>query len=127
LDIPKNLSDFFQHTLHVLYAVVIGISFEISSNTTIPIEKISTHFVNAGILILGYFIVITSWIGYYLSIKKNPHKGNLGYIRSTLDILIIYLFFYMVNLARDENQKYQGDVFLYLLPLHTSFILFGIL
>jgi hypothetical protein len=80
LDAPKNLPDFFQHALHALYAVVIGISFEISSNTTIPIEKISTHFVNAWILILGYFIVIASWIGYYISIKNSPHKGKLGYI-----------------------------------------------
>jgi hypothetical protein len=59
LNVPINLSDFFQHTLHVLYAVVIGIIFEISSNTDIPTKRMSTHFVNAEILILGYFFVIT--------------------------------------------------------------------
>lgn len=115
---PKQLPDFFQYAIHILFAVVIGISFEISSQIIIPIEEIQQNLVNAGILILGYFIIITSWIGYYLSIKKNPHKNNkLGYIRFSLDIFTIYLFYYIINLAKIENQKYQDDVFLYLLPL----------
>ncbi|WP_148686736.1 hypothetical protein [Candidatus Nitrosocosmicus hydrocola] len=114
---PRQLPDFFQYAMHILFAVVIGISFEISSDIIIPIETIREHLVSAGILILGYFIVITSWIGYYLSIKKNPHKGRLGYMRFTLDIFTIYLFYYMINLSKMENQAYQHDVFLYLLPL----------
>ena len=122
MDIPKQLPDFFQYAIHILFAVVIGISFENSSDIIIPIEEIHQKFVNAGILILGYFIIITSWIGYYLSIRKNPHKNNrLGYIRFILDIFTIYIFYYIINLAKIENQKYQDDIFLYLLPL-TFFV-----
>jgi hypothetical protein len=33
----------------------------------IPVEEIPHHSVGTGILILGYIIVITSWIGYSLS------------------------------------------------------------
>jgi hypothetical protein len=121
MEVPKQLPDFFQYAVHILFAVVIGISFEISSDIIIPIEKINENSINAGILILGYIIIITSWIGYYLSIKKNPHKGRLGFVRFTLDIFTIYLFYYMVNLAKIENQEYQDDVFLFLLPL-TFFV-----
>ena len=91
MDIPKQLPDFFQYTMRILFAIVIGISFEISSEIILPIEKIQEKSVIAGILILRYFNIITSWIGYYLSIRKNFHKGRLGYIRFTLDIFTIYL------------------------------------
>ncbi len=117
MDNPKQLPDFFQYAMHILFAAVIGISFETTNDIIIPIEKISEHFVNSGLLILSYSIIITSWIGYYISIQKNPHRGRLGYVRFILDIFTIYIFYYMVNLAKMENNKYQNDFFLFLLPL----------
>lgn len=114
---PKTPSDFLEYAIHILFAVVIGISFEISSQIIIPIEETYKHVANAAILVLGYSIILSSWIGYYLSIKAHRHKGKLGYIRFTLDIFTIYLFYYIINLTKIENQQYRDDVFLYLLPL----------
>jgi hypothetical protein len=37
------------------------------------VEEIPHDPVGTGILILGYIIVLTSWIGYSLSIKASPH------------------------------------------------------
>ena len=114
---PKTPSDFLEYAIHILFAVVIGISFEISSQIIIPIEEIYKNIASAGILVLGYSIIISSWIGYYLSIKAHKHKGKLGYIRFALDIFTIYLFYYIINLTRIENKEYRDDVFLYLLPI----------
>jgi hypothetical protein len=114
---PKTPSDFLEYAIHILFAVVIGISFEISSQIIIPIEEIYKNIASAGILILGYSIIISSWIGYYLSLRENKHKGKLGYVRFALDIFTIYLFYYIINLTRLENKEYRDDVFLYLLPI----------
>jgi hypothetical protein len=117
LDTTKSISEFFEHAINVLFAVVIGISFQISSQVVIPIEEIQKHVISAGILVLGYGIVISGWIGYYLSIKDHPHKGKLGYVRFVLDVLTLYLFYYIINLAKVENEQYRKDVFVYLLPI----------
>lgn len=116
---PKTriLPDFYKDAVNVLFAVVIGLSFSVAGKVVIPIQKIPEDPVGTGILILGYIIVITSWIGYSLSIKKSPHRiGIPGLIRFGLDIMTIFLFYYIVSLADPENILYREDVFLYLLP-----------
>jgi hypothetical protein len=112
-----TLPEFYKHAINVLFAVVIGLSFQIAGTVLIPVEEIPHHSVGTGILILGYIIVITSWIGYSLSIKTSPHRGGIaGLIRFGLDVLIIFLFYYIVSLADPKNEAYREDVFLYLLP-----------
>ena len=117
MQFPKTLTEFFEHTINVIFAVVIGLSFQVSSQIIIPVDQIANHPVNTGILILGYIIVIGGWIGYFLSVKEHPHKGKKGVVRFFLDVLTLYLFFYIINLAKIENGQYQKDVFLYLLPI----------
>jgi membrane protein CcdC involved in cytochrome C biogenesis len=114
----RALPDFYRHAVNVLFAVVIGLSFSIADTVVIPIEEIPNDPVGTGILILGYIIILTSWIGYSLSIKESPHRGRfLGLIRFGLDVLIIFLFYYIVSLASPDNLLYREDVFLYLLPM----------
>lgn len=113
----RSLPEFYQHAVNVLFAVVIGLSFDIAGTVVIPVEEIPHDPVGTGILILGYIIVLTSWIGYSLSIKASPHRGRfLGLIRFGLDVLIIFLFYYIVSLANPDDILYREDVFLYLLP-----------
>ncbi len=119
-----TLPEFYKHAINVLFAVVIGLSFQIAGTVLIPVEEIPNHSVGTGILILGYIIVITSWIGYSLSIKTSPHRGGIpGLIRFGLDVLIIFLFYYIVSLADPKNEAYREDVFLYLLPaIYVTFL-----
>jgi hypothetical protein len=117
LDLPKTLSDFFQHAVNVVYAVVIGLSFSISREAVIPVENISSHIISTEILFLGYYIVVTGWIGYFLAIKTKPHQGILGISRFGIDLFILYLFYYIISLADPKNIQYRQDVFLYILPI----------
>lgn len=120
MELPKSLPDFFQHAVNVIYAVVIAFSFNISRKIVIPFENIPSHIISTEILILGYFIVVTGWIGYFLAIKKQPHRGILGIGRFGIDLFILYLFYYLVNLADPKNMQYRQDVFIIILPVTYS-------
>jgi amino acid transporter len=117
--LPKTLPEFFQYAVHLVYAIVIGLSFEIAGEVVIPIEKIDTYFdlVNVGILFLAYFIVVTSWIGYFKSISDKKHKENIkGISRFGLDLFIVFIFYYLVSLTDPKNNGYYQDIFIFIVP-----------
>ena len=106
--LPKSLTEFFQYAVHLIYAIVIGLSFEIAGKVVIPIEKVNDYpsALNVGILILSYFIVVTSWIGYTKSIIKHKHSENIsGILRFGIDLLIVFMFYYLVSLTDPSNEK----------------------
>jgi hypothetical protein len=116
--LPKTLSEFFQYAVHLVYAIVIGLSFDMAKEVVIPIEAITKfpELINLATLILGYFIVVTSWIGYFKSMQHKPHKENiLGITRFGTDLFIVFLFYYFVSLT-DPKQMYISDIFVYVLP-----------
>jgi hypothetical protein len=127
LELPKTLPDFFQHAVNVIYAVVIALSFNVSREVVIPIENIQQHIISVEILFLGYFIVVTGWIGYFLSIKTRPHRGILGAGRFGIDLFILYLFYYIISLAEPNNIQYRQDIFVYILPItYAAYLLWDI-
>ena len=104
--LPKSLSEFFQYAVHLVYAIVIGLSFDMAKEVVIPIEDVTKvpQLINLATLILGYFIVVTSWIGYFKSMQHKPHKENvLGIIRFGTDLFIVFLFYYFVSLTDPEK------------------------
>ena len=117
--LPKTLSEFFQYAVHLVYAIVIGLSFEIAGKVVIPIENINNYpsALNVLILILSYFIVVTSWIGYTKSIIKQKHsEGILGILRFGMDLLIVFLFYYLVSLTDPFRSEYVRDIFIFIIP-----------
>jgi hypothetical protein len=130
LEVPKKFPEFLQHALHVVYGVVIALSFDISRHVVIPISNILVMPVNTGILILGYFIIVTSWIGFFKSVKDSPHRENkYGIMRFGVDLFIVYLFFYMVGIADPQkDQSNHKDVFVWILPvMYGTFLLWDLL
>jgi hypothetical protein len=117
VDVEKEVQRLYRYAVHVIYAAVIAISFDIARDVVIPIEIIFGHLVNTLLLGLSYFIIVTSWIGYFMSIITSPHKGKIGRLRFGLDILIIFIFYYMVSLTPDSKSAFIPDVFLFVLPV----------
>jgi Kef-type K+ transport system membrane component KefB len=102
----------------VVFAVVIAQRFPQAVAIFIPISNLATAdgIENACILIFAYFFVVTSWIGYFRSTKNKPHRETkLGTVRFGIDLLIIYLFYYLVTLVQKKDQ--HGDIFLWALPI----------
>ncbi len=85
--------------------------------------------IHTGVLVLGYFIIVTSWIGYFKSVRSSPHKENrYGLLRFGVDLLIVYEFFYMVSLSNPEKHVDLSGVFVWLLPaIFLTFIIWDIL
>jgi hypothetical protein len=116
----KNLSEFYQHAVHVIYAVLISQSFFTAKDVFIPLSNLKTYdgFVNALALIFAYFFIITGWIGWYKSISKNPHgEGRLGIARFGTDLFIMFLFYYLLSLASPTKMETYGDTFVWVLPI----------
>ncbi|MGD9534836.1 MAG: hypothetical protein AB7V56_13845 [Candidatus Nitrosocosmicus sp.] len=128
---PENLPRFFEYAIHTLYAVVIGLGFEVSNSIVIPIEKIPEHWNNALVLFLGYSLLVSSWIGYYLSIRKHSHKGKLGFFRFIIDIFVVYIFYYLIYLSKvaldPNNRQYLDDVFLILPLIYGVYLVWDII
>ncbi|MGB7952647.1 MAG: hypothetical protein WCF23_01595, partial [Candidatus Nitrosopolaris sp.] len=94
------MSEFYKYIVFVGFAVIIGQSFVKSTTILIPFNRLSTYdgFENAFMLILVYFFIVTSWIGYFRSIIKKPHtETKIGTARFGTDLFILYMFYYMLN------------------------------
>ncbi|MEP0824345.1 MAG: hypothetical protein HRF40_02560 [Nitrososphaera sp.] len=76
------------------------------------------------ILALGYFIIITSWIGFHISTSRGLKYGDNIYTlgRLAVDLSILFAFYYLVSLTLPENASYNPQAFTTVLPV--IFVLF---
>jgi len=117
LDNPKTLADFYQHAINVLFAFVIISSFDIATVLFVPFDNLWDYknFERASALIFVYFFIITGWIGYFKSIRHKEHtETKLGITRFAIDLFILYLYYYLVTLIRNNT---YSDIFNWGLPI----------
>lgn len=128
---PKTLTDFYQYAIHLIYAVIIGQSFSLASVIFVPIENLFSFdgFLKGSALFLAYVIVITGWVGWSKSITRNPHSPNaLGNFRFVTDLIILFWFYYLINLTNPEKFHSYGETFLWVLPvIFISYIMWDML
>jgi hypothetical protein len=78
--------------------------------------------VNALGIFLAYFIVISGWLGYHKSIKKHSHKGILGVVRYEIDLVILFLVYYLVSIDNPKANDQYGMIFIWVIP--TMFLFY---
>ena len=125
----KQLSDFFEYANHIIYAVVIAQSYQIANKILIPISNIQnyTGAIGAYSLILAYFIIVSGWIGYFKSIKRDPYKGTFGNARFVIDLWIVFVTFYLLALTDPDKGGSISDSFIIVLPtLFASYLVWDI-
>jgi len=118
LEFPATLSGFYKYAVFVVYAVVVAQSFSDSTLVFIPWENLFTYKGVEIALTFGfvYVFILTSWIGYFLSITKHGHTPTkLGTLRFALDLFILYQFYYLLRLALQV--EYHSSIFSWLLPM----------
>ncbi|MGI0056333.1 MAG: hypothetical protein ACREAK_03035 [Nitrosarchaeum sp.] len=116
---PKSLSDFYQFALHLIYAVIIGQSFLLASVVFVPLSKLYefSPFENGFALFLAYTVTITGWIGWSRSITKHPHSENsLGNFRFIVDLIIMFLYYYLINLTDPKTFGQFKETFIWVFP-----------
>jgi MFS family permease len=127
---PRNIKDFYQYAIHVIYAIILTTSFDIAAKVSIPIEAISpiydwAKFVNAITLLLVYITIISGWLGYTKSIIKRPHEGMKGNMRFVIEVIITFFLAYFINLTNPDKENFRDhfdSVFVWVLPV--IFLLF---
>lgn len=128
---PKTLGDFYQFAIHLIYAVIIGQSFFIASSVFVPIDNVFNFigFENGYALFLAYVISITGWVGWARSISKLPHSENaLGNFRFITDLIIMFLYYYLLSLANPDKIHRYGETFIWVFPaIFGAYIVWDIL
>jgi hypothetical protein len=128
LSSPKNVTQFYPFAVHIIYAVIVTLSFEIASRVLVPFSLAFSSYdavLRSTAISLSYFLIISGWVGYSKSISKRPHGENrLGIARFVVDLLILYLAFYLLNLTDPLKFKPFISVFnqfLFAFPLTFIF------
>jgi RsiW-degrading membrane proteinase PrsW (M82 family) len=109
------VAEFYPFSIHLIYAVIITLSFEVASRVFIPFNSVWSSYDNierSASLFLTYFVIISGWIGYSKSISARPHMDNrLGTIRFGVDLFILFLVFYIISLTDPSKFPKFGVIF----------------
>lgn len=85
----KQRSKVYVGLIDVIFGIVIALSFQ-----GIPAAIHSWWSFSAVSLAVAYGMVVTSWVSYHASIRKQPHKT---WFRFVLDLFLVFDYFVMVN------------------------------
>lgn len=113
----KNANRIYLITIEFIIAVIIGISFSNAKDVFIPIFNIHDNLLDALGLSLAYFIVISGWIGFHRSISRRPHFGIFGTIRYCIDLVILFLVYYLIEIASPVSEAAYGETFRWVIPI----------
>lgn len=113
-------SGFYQYAVHLVYAIIIALSFDVAIQVFIPIQifwQSYDHFLNGMGLLLAYVFVVSGWVGWTKSIIDRPHKINFcGNSRFVLDLFIGFWYFYLIQLSKPENFSEFNQIFTWVIP-----------
>lgn len=111
----KTVTEFYPFSVHLIYAVIITISFGIATRVVIPINVIWSSYdgvERSFALLVAYTIIISGWVGYSKSISVRPHSDNrLGTARFVVDLVVLFLIFYLITLTDPSKFPKFGVVF----------------
>lgn len=122
----ENLkASFYQNAVNIIFAIIISQSFFLATKVIIPFNNIfetDEIFLKTSALFLAYVVIISGWIGYARSITDKPHKNNRnGVIRFLLDLLILFEFFYLLQLTTNI-EYFQNEFHWVMLSLFITFL-----
>ena len=116
----KNLEnpEFFKLGITIIYAIVIALSIDASKTILIPFYSIPANFLNAIILVYGYFFIITGWIEYHFLTQKFNELKKAILPAFVIEIGILFLFYYVIIAGSENDTGYLiPDVYLFVTPL----------
>ncbi len=107
----KKKVEFFQLSVHFIFAIILSNAFFIASQILIPFENISKNDENFGqamALMMIFLIILIGWTAYARSMSYRGHADNaLGTFRFFVDILILFLYFYFLETINKNEFVYS--------------------
>jgi hypothetical protein len=120
----ETLADFYRKTIDIIFAFIIGQSFLSIDPMIKSVRQIVEihNLINFGAIAFAYFAIIIGWIAYHKSIMDKPHKGKFGNARYVIDLMILFLMYYLLRLTKIDIGVPYSETFLWVLP--SIFILY---
>ena len=124
--IPLNQKQFFEGSIHLVFAVVIAQGFTIVGKIFIPIDNLFNY--NGGVSALAltfvYFFIVTSWYGFFKSVKMFPHQKitKITLARYGIALFNTFILYYMITVTSiGEGLDYL--IIFWLVPLYFGMII----
>jgi hypothetical protein len=109
----NEINKFYLLAINVVFAVVVGLSFDITAKLSLPSEIISI-LVKIFTLLLIYYVVFSSWLGHYRPQSHWPYSiGLLGKFRFVISLSILYIYYHAFYLFANNS----NGLFYYVFPL----------
>lgn len=116
-----KVSEFYQYAIHLVYAIIIALSYNVAIEVLIPIQNLWASydgFLNGIALLFAYIVVVSGWVGWTKSIQNKPHKISFfGNSRFVLDLFIGFWYFYLIQLSKPEFFGEFSQVFVWINPI----------
>jgi hypothetical protein len=123
-DDNKQINKFYLHAINVVFAVVVGLSFETTSRLTFssPVDVIIIKIFS---LLLIYYVVFSSWLGHYRSLTHWPYStGGLGKARFVTSLTILYIYYHALFLLENNS----NGLYYYIFPLiFATYLIYDII
>lgn len=122
---PKTESEFFESSIHLIYAVIAAQGFLIAMKIFYPIGNLSSHLYlnNAIAITFAYFFLSTAWFGFFKSVKEFPHtKKRIAIPRYATGLFNSFILYYMISIASPDKITNYGDL-IFLTFIFMTFLL----
>lgn len=105
--LPITEKQFFEGSIHLIFAVVIAQGFTIAGQVFLPITNLYTYsgFLSAFALIFAYFFTVTAWYGFFKSVKTFPHNqiSRFTITRYGIAVFNAFILYYMISLTASKT------------------------
>lgn len=123
---PITQKQFFEGSIHLVFAVVVAQGFTIAGQVFIPIQKLYSYdgIVHALALVFAYFFVMSGWYGFFKSVRLFQHKkiSKSTLARYGCAIFNTFILYYMISITAMSDGIDYATVF-WLIPLYFSIII----
>ena len=128
---PNNEKQFFEGSIHLIFAVVVAQGFTVAGQVFLPITNLYTYngFLSAFALIFAYFFTMTAWYGFFKSVKTFPHVNISRFTITRYGIAIFnaFILYYMISLAATKDIIAFSTLFLLVIIYFFMIILIHII
>ncbi len=113
---PNTQKQFFEGSIHLVFAVVVAQGFTIAGKIFLPITNVYSYdgVLHALSLIFVYFFTLTAWYGFFKSVKLFPHNNISRFTITRYGIAIFntFILYYIITLTASASIVDYQTIFL---------------
>jgi hypothetical protein len=117
----KEINKFYLNATNVLFAVVVGLSFETTAKFSFPTELLPLS-IKIFTLLLLYYVVFSSWLGHFRSQSHWPYStGFWGKARFVISLSILYIYYHAFYLFENNSNGFFYYIFPFIFIVYFAY------